>query len=95
MGDITESYPKSSCLKGVSCCGNFLVWNLYPLCCNGKEGLDLAWHFLLAVHMFQMSVPVNNIFWHLICMYVLADKLVFARLMYRNRKQISRPGERG
>lgn len=62
MGDITESFPENSCLGGVSCCGNFLVWNLSPLCCNGKEGLGSAWHFLQAIHIFQVSAPVKKEF---------------------------------
>lgn len=68
MGDVTESFTESFCLRGFSCCGNFLGWNLSPLCCDGKEGLGSAWHFLQAIHMFQVSAPVKKeYFWHLIC----------------------------
>lgn len=71
MGDVTESFPESFCLRGFNCRGNFLGWNLSPLCCDGKEGLDSAWHFLQAIHIFQVSAPVKKeYFWHLICFYV-------------------------
>lgn len=82
MGDIPESFPECSCLRGVSCLGNFSAWNLSAAV--GRQGWVLPGISYRQFTRFLIQSGKNFLALNLlvVCVCVLADTVVFARLVY-------------
>lgn len=83
MGDITESFPECSCLRGVSCLGNFLAWNLSAA--TGRQGWVLPGISCRQFTRFKCQLQSGKNFLALnllVCICVLADNVVFSNLVY-------------